>query len=78
MGTSRYWTSQPYDMYSERWYSVDKKRKSLYTAQDLAETAKLLRDFGVRRAELSPPESVRTYGQLQRWKWTLINRVLEG
>ena len=45
MGTNRYWTSHPYEMYSERWYSVDKKRKSIYTTQDLAETTKLLRDF---------------------------------
>ncbi|MBQ9912462.1 MAG: hypothetical protein IJM49_05490 [Firmicutes bacterium] len=77
MGTNRYWTSHPYEMYSERWYSIDKKRKSLYTVQDLAETTKLLKDFGVRRTELYPPESVRTYGQLQRWKWLLINKVLE-
>jgi len=77
MGTNYYGHSRPYEMYSERWYNVDRKRKSLYTQQDLAETTKLLKDFGVPRAELIPPLGIRTYGQLQRWKWQLICKVLE-
>ena len=77
MGTKFYGMSTPYEMYSERWYSVDKRRKSLYTQQDLAETRKLLRDFGVHKSKLDPPEHIRTYGQLHRWKWRLINEILD-
>ncbi len=77
MGTKYYGMRAPYEMYSERWYSVDKRRKSLYTQQDLAEIRKLLRDFGVSKTLLDPPAHIRTYGQLHRWKWHLINEALD-
>ena len=78
MGTNYYGSMRPYEMYSERWYSVYKRRKSLYTPQDLAEIRKLLRDFGVQKTDMDPPASVKTYGQLHRWKWMLICEVLDG
>ena len=71
-----YGNNRPYDMYTERWYNVDQRRKALYTAEDLASVRSLLKDFGVPRDLLSPPEASKTYGQLHRWKWHLINMVL--
>ena len=76
MGSKLYGSMRPYEMYSERWYSVDKRRKSLYTQQDLSEVRKLLRDFGVAKSAMVPPEGIKTYGQLHRWKWCLITEVL--
>ena len=76
MGSKFYGSMRPYEMYSERWYNVDKRRKTLYTQQDLSEVRKLLKDFGVDKSELIPPQQIKTYGQLHRWKWHLITEVL--
>ena len=64
-------------MYSERWYNVDQKRKSLYTSEDLATVRTILKDFGIPKDQLVPPGNIKTYGQLHRWKWQLICKVLE-
>ena len=78
MGTKKFAISGELPYFGMKTDVIDKKYKSVYSRRDLGSAREVLRGFGYTKDELVPPESIKTYSDLMKWKRKLIDQALAG